>query len=151
MLWFFFFASCLCFDLYSLFFMFWFFWQWGMWDLSSLTRDGACTRCVGKGKESLNHWTARESPSFSLKDRLGRSYRFNLIIHELGSIPSNKWRRKCNPLQYSCLENPRYRGAWWVAVYGAAQSQTWLKRRRCSSHPTNRSSLCEAVQSGRFL
>ena len=23
-----------------------------------------------------------------------------------------------NPLQYSCLENPRYRGAWWAAVYG---------------------------------
>ena len=25
---------------------------------------------------------------------------------------------KGNPLQYSCLENPRDRGAWWVAVYG---------------------------------
>ena len=24
------------------------------------------------------------------------------------------WRRKCNPLQYSCLENPRDRGAWWA-------------------------------------
>ena len=23
-----------------------------------------------------------------------------------------------NPLQYSCLENPRDRGAWWAAVYG---------------------------------
>ena len=22
-----------------------------------------------------------------------------------------------NPLQYSCLENPRYRGAWWAAVH----------------------------------
>ena len=33
-----------------------------------------------------------------------------------------------NPLQYSCLENPKDRGAWWVAVYGVAQSQTWLKR-----------------------
>ena len=29
-----------------------------------------------------------------------------------------------NPLQYSCLENPRDRGAWWAAVYGATQSQT---------------------------
>ena len=25
-----------------------------------------------------------------------------------------------NPLQYSCLENPRGRGAWWAAVYGVA-------------------------------
>ena len=32
-----------------------------------------------------------------------------------------------NPLQCSCLENPRDRGAWWAAVYGVAQSQTWLK------------------------
>ena len=32
-----------------------------------------------------------------------------------------------NPLQCSCLENPRDMGAWWAAVYGAAQSQTQLK------------------------
>ena len=32
-----------------------------------------------------------------------------------------------NPLQCSCLENPRERGAWWTAVYGVAQSQTQLK------------------------
>ena len=32
-----------------------------------------------------------------------------------------------NPLQCSCLENPRGGGAWWAAVYGVAQSQTRLK------------------------
>ena len=32
-----------------------------------------------------------------------------------------------NPLQYSCLENPRDGGAWWAAIYGVAQSPTWLK------------------------
>ena len=32
-----------------------------------------------------------------------------------------------NPLQCSCLENPRDRGAWWAAVYGVTQSQTRLK------------------------
>ena len=32
-----------------------------------------------------------------------------------------------NPLQCSCLENPRDGGAWWAAVYGVAQSWTWLK------------------------
>ena len=32
-----------------------------------------------------------------------------------------------NPLQYSCLENPMDRGAWWVAVFGVAQSQARLK------------------------
>ena len=33
-----------------------------------------------------------------------------------------------NPLQCSCLENPRDGGAWWAAVYGVAQSWTRLKR-----------------------
>ena len=32
-----------------------------------------------------------------------------------------------NPLQYSYLENPRDRGAWWAAIYGVAQSWTRLK------------------------
>ena len=32
------------------------------------------------------------------------------------------------PLQYSCLENHRYGGAWWASVYGVAQSWTRLKR-----------------------
>jgi len=38
-----------------------------------------------------------------------------------------------NPLQCSCLENPRDRGAWWAAVYGVAQSQTRLKGLSSSS------------------
>ena len=38
-----------------------------------------------------------------------------------------------NLLQYSCLENPRDRGAWWAVVYGVAQSQTRLKRLSSSS------------------
>ena len=33
-----------------------------------------------------------------------------------------------NPLQCSCLENPRDGRAWWAAIYGVAKSQTWLKR-----------------------
>ena len=38
-----------------------------------------------------------------------------------------------NPLQFSCLENSRDRGAWWAAVYGVAQGRTRLKRRSSSS------------------
>ena len=38
-----------------------------------------------------------------------------------------------NPLQCSCLENPRDGGAWWAAIYGVAQSQTQLKRFNSSS------------------
>ena len=38
-----------------------------------------------------------------------------------------------NPLQCSCLENPRDGGAWWTAVYGVTQSRTQLKRLSSSS------------------
>ena len=38
-----------------------------------------------------------------------------------------------NPLQCSCLENPRDGRTWWAAVYGVAQSQTRLKRLSSSS------------------
>ena len=43
-----------------------------------------------------------------------------------------------NPLQCSCLENPRDGGAWWAAVYGVTQSRTRLKR--LSSSSSSRSS-----------
>ena len=32
-----------------------------------------------------------------------------------------------SPLQYSCLENPMGRGAWWATVHGVTESQTWLR------------------------
>ena len=38
-----------------------------------------------------------------------------------------------NPLQCSCMQNPRDGGAWWAAVYGVTQSRTWLKRLSSSS------------------
>ena len=37
------------------------------------------------------------------------------------------WRRKWQPIQCSCLENPRDGGSWWAAIYGVAQSWTRLK------------------------
>ena len=43
-----------------------------------------------------------------------------------------------NPLQCSCLENPRDGGAWWAAVYGVTQSQTRLKRLSSSSSSSSR-------------
>ena len=39
-----------------------------------------------------------------------------------------------NPLQCSCLENPRDGGAWWAAVYGVAQSWTRLMQLSSSSN-----------------
>ena len=45
-----------------------------------------------------------------------------------------------NPLQCSCLENPRDQGAWWAAVYGVTQSRTQLKQLSSSS-----SSMCQIL------
>ena len=47
------------------------------------------------------------------------------------------WRRKWQPTQCSCLENPRDGGAWWEAVYGISQSRTRLKRISSSSNSQN--------------
>ena len=46
-----------------------------------------------------------------------------------------------NPLQCSCLENPRDGGAWWAAVYGVAQSRTQLKRLSSSSSSSSSSTV----------
>ena len=46
-----------------------------------------------------------------------------------------------NPLQCSCLENPRDGGAWWAAVYGVTQSRTWLTRLSSSSSSSSSSSI----------
>ena len=45
------------------------------------------------------------------------------INKDLEELRRRKWQ-----LQYSCLENPVDRGAWWAAIYGVAQSRTRLKR-----------------------
>ena len=46
-----------------------------------------------------------------------------------GSIPGSgrsPGEGNGNPLQYSCLENPMDRGAWWATVHGVAKSRTQL-------------------------
>ena len=48
---------------------------------------------------------------------------------DLGSIPGSgraPGEGNGTPLQYSCLENPVDRGAWWAAFYGVTKSQTRL-------------------------
>ena len=45
---------------------------------------------------------------------------------DLGSIPGSErpsGEENGNPLQYSCLENPMDRGAWWATVHGVAKSR----------------------------
>ena len=53
-----------------------------------------------------------------------------------------------NPLQCSCLENPRDSRAWWASIYGVAQS--WTKLKRCSSSKAfacvDHNKLCKILQ-----
>ena len=53
------------------------------------------------------------------------------ILYHLNHQRKPSVDRECgegngNPLQYSCLENPMDRGAWWAAVHGVARSRTQL-------------------------
>ena len=79
----------------------------------------------------------------------GKSHRWRSLV---GCSPWGRWEsdttewlhfhfslsctgeRNGNPLQCSCLENPRDWGAWWAAVYGVTQSRTRLKRLSSSIH-----------------
>ena len=61
------------------------------------------------------------------------------------------WRRNGNPLQCSCPENPRDRGAWWAAVYGVAQSPTRLKRLSSSSSSSSNVSQTPGTRVNRKL
>ena len=48
-------------------------------------------------------------------------------IRDMGSTPGSgrsPGEGRGNPLQYSCMENPMDRGAWWATVRGATNSQT---------------------------
>ena len=51
-------------------------------------------------------------------------------VSDLGLIPGlGRSPGEGNPLQYSCLENPMDRGAWWATVHGVTKSQTRLSLR----------------------
>ena len=55
-------------------------------------------------------------------------------LQQLSMHACMHWRGHGNPLQYSCLENPRGGGAWWAAVCGVVQSRTRLKPLSSSSY-----------------
>ena len=56
---------------------------------------------------------------------------------DLGSTPGSERypeEGNGNPLQYSCLENPMDRGAWWAIVYRVVKSRTRLTNRACTKN-----------------
>ena len=58
-------------------------------------------------------------------------------LRDIGSIPGSgrsPGGGHGNPLQYSCLENPMDKGAWWATVNGVAQSWTRLMQLNMHAH-----------------
>ena len=99
--------------------------------------------CVQGGRQGRWQLMAPHSSTFAWKipwtEEPGR-------LQSMGSLESDTTERlhfhfslSCigegngNPLQCSCLENPRDGGAWWAAFYGVTQSRTRLKRLSSSS------------------
>ena len=72
-------------------------------------------------------WTGEPSRLQSIGLRTVGHFRFSLSCIGQGNG---------NPLQCSCLENPRDGGAWWAAVFGVTQSWTRLKWLSSSSSST---------------
>ena len=68
------------------------------------------------GQRSLVGCSPRGHEELDMTERLHFHFSFSCIGEGNG-----------NPLQCSCLENPRDGVAWWVAIYGVAQSRTRLK------------------------
>ena len=59
------------------------------------------------------------------------------VTGNMGLIPGSgksTGGRNGNPLQYSCLENPMDKGAWWATVHRVTTSQTRLKRLSTHTH-----------------
>ena len=90
--------------------------------ISSWQTDGGTVETVTDFIFVGSKITANGDCSHEIKRCLLSDYTFT--FHFLLSCSGEG---NCNPLQCSCLENPRDGGAWWTAIYGVAQSQTRLK------------------------
>ena len=77
---------------------------------------------ISHGQRSLEGWSPWSRWGLDTTEQL--HFHFSLFCIGEGNG---------NPLQCSCLENPRDGGAWWAAIYGVAQSWTRLKRLSSSS------------------
>ena len=99
--------------------------------MNTLMRNNEVIKCFSQEiyiciypSPQVNTWSRASSPSDPAHLQLCSL--IPTFIHACGEGNGN-------PLQCSCLENPRDGGAWWAAVYGVTQSRTRLKRLSSSS------------------
>ena len=93
----------------------------------------AASLAVGRAGESVVRGKAEMvlSPKGAAFAKKGRLWDFTTCnAEDVGGVGLIKGSTRSpggghgNPLQYSCLENPIDRGAWWATVHGITQSQT---------------------------
>ena len=103
-----------------------------MSDLSSPTRDPIHGHC--NGSSGSYHWTAREVLEFLFL--VNKETACNAgdkgdtgFIPGLGRSPGGG---NGNPLQYSCLDNPKDRGSWWATVQRVSRSPNWATKQPLS-------------------
>ena len=103
--------------------------KWGTGErspsLQSRDKKSESNKSSGKlwkweGALGLSWWLSSEESTYNVID-----------ARDVGSILGSGrspagWNS--NPLQYSCLENPMDRGAWWAIIHGVTKSQTWLSK-----------------------
>ena len=121
---------------------------WGCWESDTTERlhFHFSLSCIGEGNGNPLQYSCLENPRDSGtgglpsmgSHRVGRDWSDLAVAAlpasacnagDLGSIPGSgrsSGEGNGNPLQYSCLENPMDRGAWWAAVHGVAKSCTRL-------------------------
>ena len=89
------------------------------------------------GFSRQEHWSGLPMPlgAAKKKNKNQISFSVSLLLQSLAALLVSfcPFPRNGNPLQCSCLEDPRDGGAWWAAVYGVAQSRTRPKRLSSSS------------------
>ena len=83
--------------------------------------------CIGVVRERacVWHWEVLSAVGGFPGGSAGKESACN--VGDLGPIPGlgiSPGEGKGYPLQYSCLENPMDRGAWWATVHGVAKNQT---------------------------
>ena len=107
---------------------------------SKVLSDSSCSdlslRCILEpnysGKKKGKYWLSKPRLCALLQVGSGPSQMHRLRMRRKHSS-FGRGEGHGNPLQCSCLENPRDGGARWAAVYGVAQSRTWLTRLSSSS------------------
>ena len=92
-------------------------------------------------------WTEEPGGPQSMRSlRVGHNWATSLWLFTLCTGEGNG-----NPLQDSCLENPRDGGAWWAAINGVAQSRSRLKRLSSSSSNRKGSTITSAAENSKRI